>query len=63
MLFRKIGHRKSEVILDLVERGHRLVADDVVILTKKGEGISTGAEQQLLTFYGTRGIGMADVRI
>ena len=29
------GIGKSEVALDLVERGHRLVADDVVMLTKK----------------------------
>ncbi|MGE5863849.1 MAG: hypothetical protein ACM32J_01995 [Rhizobacter sp.] len=27
---------KSECVLDLVERGHRLVADDVVIVTKRG---------------------------
>ncbi len=35
----KSGIGKSEVALDLIERGHRLVADDVIILTKKGEGI------------------------
>ncbi len=35
----KSGVGKSEVALDLVERGHRLVADDLIILTKKGEGI------------------------
>lgn len=31
----KSGIGKSEVALDLIERGHRLVADDVIILTKK----------------------------
>ena len=31
----KSGIGKSEVALDLVERGHRLVADDVVVLSKK----------------------------
>ncbi len=35
----KSGVGKSEVALDLIERGHRLVADDVIILTKKGENI------------------------
>lgn len=29
------GIGKSEIALDLVERGHRLVADDVVILTQQ----------------------------
>ena len=34
LLFRgRSGIGKSEVALDLVERGHRLVADDIVIIT------------------------------
>jgi len=33
------GIGKSEVALDLVERGHRLVADDVVIITRTAEDI------------------------
>lgn len=32
------GIGKSEIALDLIERGHRLVADDVVMVTRKGEG-------------------------
>jgi len=36
LLTGKAGIGKSEVALDLVERGHRLVADDVVIATQKG---------------------------
>jgi len=32
------GIGKSECVLDLVERGHRLVADDVVICTRRGAG-------------------------
>ena len=39
----KSGIGKSEVALDLVERGHRLVADDVVILTKKNNVLMTSA--------------------
>jgi HPr kinase/phosphorylase len=59
----KSGIGKSEVALDLVERGHRLVADDVVMLTKKGEGILMGAGTKLGShFMEIRGIGIIDVR-
>ncbi|MEN8191798.1 MAG: HPr(Ser) kinase/phosphatase [Bacteroidota bacterium] len=59
----KSGIGKSEVALDLVERGHRLVADDVVILTKKGEGIIMGSGTDLTGhFMEIRGIGIIDVR-
>lgn len=59
----KSGIGKSEVALDLVERGHRLVADDVVILTKKGEGIIMGSGTELVKhFMEIRGIGILDVR-
>ncbi|MFA7227865.1 MAG: HPr(Ser) kinase/phosphatase [Melioribacteraceae bacterium] len=59
----KSGIGKSEVALDLVERGHRLVADDVVILTKKGEGILMGAGTDIVKhFMELRGIGIIDVR-
>lgn len=64
MLFMgKSGIGKSEVALDLVERGHRLVADDVVILTKKGEGILIGSGTDLVEhFMEVRGIGIIDIR-
>ena len=59
----KSGIGKSEVALDLVERGHRLVADDVVIFTKKGEGILIGSGTQLVQHYmEVRGIGLIDIR-
>lgn len=59
----KSGIGKSEVALDLVERGHRLVADDVVILTKKGEGILMGSGTDLVKhFMELRGIGIIDIR-
>ncbi len=59
----KSGIGKSEVALDLVERGHRLVADDVVVLTKKGENIIMGAGTELIKhFMEIRGIGIIDVR-
>jgi len=59
----KSGIGKSEIALDLVERGHRLVADDLVIFTKKGEGILMGAGTQLAQhFMEIRGIGIIDIR-
>lgn len=59
----KSGIGKSEIALDLVERGHRLVADDLVIFTKKGEGILMGAGTKLAQhIMEIRGIGIIDVR-
>lgn len=56
------GIGKSEVTLDLVERGHRLVADDVIILTKKGEGILMGSGVDLSKhFMEIRGLGLINV--
>lgn len=58
----KSGIGKSEVALDLIERGHRLVADDHIILTKKGEGILIGTGTNLAKHYmEIRGLGIIDV--
>jgi HPr kinase/phosphorylase len=58
----KSGIGKSEVALDLIERGHRLVADDLVILTKKGEGILIGSGTNLVKHHmEIRGLGIIDV--
>jgi HPr kinase/phosphorylase len=57
------GIGKSEVALDLIERGHRLVADDVVLVTRKGEGILIGSGTALAPhFMEVRGLGLLDVR-
>ncbi len=57
------GIGKSEVALDLVERGHRLVADDVVIASKKSEGLLMGSGTELAQhFMEIRGLGIVDVR-
>lgn len=54
---------KSEVALDLIERGHRLVADDVIILTKKGQGILMGSGTELgQKFMEIRGLGIIDIQ-
>lgn len=58
----KSGIGKSEVALDLIERGHRLVADDVIILTKKGEGILIGSGTDIAKHnMEIRGLGIIDV--
>lgn len=58
----KSGIGKSEVALDLVERGHRLVADDHIILTKKGENILMGSGTDVAKHYmEIRGLGIIDV--
>jgi HPr kinase/phosphorylase len=57
------GIGKSECVLDLVERGHRLVADDVVIATRRGNGLLIGRGHELQRHHmEIRGIGIIDVR-
>lgn len=57
------GIGKSEIALDLVERGHRLVADDVIMITRKGEGILMGSGTDLVKhFMEIRGLGLLDIR-
>ena len=57
------GIGKSEVALDLVERGHRLVADDVVHLIKRGDDVLIGRGDDFLKhFMEIRGVGVVDVR-
>ncbi len=56
------GLGKSETALELVHRGHRLVADDAVIAKRiKNEIIGTSAEN-IKFFMEVRGIGIIDVR-
>lgn len=54
---------KSEVGLDLVERGHRLVADDSVFVTRKSQGILMGTSSELLRDHmEIRGIGILNIK-
>ncbi|MCI0708439.1 MAG: HPr(Ser) kinase/phosphatase [Ignavibacteriae bacterium] len=63
LLVGRSGIGKSEIALDLVERGHRLVSDDVVMVTRKGEGILIGAGTDVVKhFMEIRGLGLIDVR-
>lgn len=54
---------KSETALDLVERGHRLVADDVVTITRRQTDVLIGSGNQLLRHHmEIRGLGIIDVQ-
>lgn len=56
------GIGKSECVLDLVERGHRLVADDLVIVTRRGNDVLIGRGHELQRHYmEIRGIGLIDI--
>ena len=56
------GIGKSECVLDLVERGHRLVADDLVLVTRRGNDVLIGRGHELQRHYmEIRGIGLVDI--
>lgn len=57
----KSGIGKSEVALDLIERGHRLVADDVVMLTKKSNVLMATPTEMNKHFMEIRGLGIIDI--
>jgi HPr kinase/phosphorylase len=57
------GIGKSECVLDLVERGHRLVADDVVQISRQGHDVLIGRGHELSRHHmEIRGVGIVDVR-
>lgn len=57
------GIGKSEVALDLVARGHRLIADDVITVTRKAEDIIVGKGNKALGYHmEIRGAGIVDVQ-
>jgi HPr kinase/phosphorylase len=63
LFYGRSGIGKSEIALDLIERGHRLVSDDVVMISRKGEGILMGSGTDLVKhFMEIRGLGIIDVR-
>jgi HPr kinase/phosphorylase len=63
LLFRgRSGIGKSECVLDLVERGHRLVADDIVNITKRGNDVLIGRGHEVSRHYmEIRGVGLIDI--
>ena len=56
------GIGKSECVLDLVERGHRLVADDLVIVRRRGRDVLIGRGHELQRHHmEIRGVGLVDI--
>ena len=56
------GIGKSELVLDLVERGHRLVADDIVITLRRGNDVLIGRSHELQRHHmEIRGVGLIDI--
>jgi HPr kinase/phosphorylase len=56
------GIGKSECVLDLVERGHRLVADDLVLVKRRGTDVLIGRGHELSRHYmEIRGVGLVDI--
>ena len=57
------GIGKSECVLDLVERGHRLVADDVVQISRRGLDLLIGRGLEMARHHmEIRGIGLIDIQ-
>lgn len=62
LLTGKSGIGKSETALELVKRGHRLVADDSVIINRVEDKLSGTAPSAIRYFMEIRGIGIIDVQ-
>lgn len=56
------GMGKSETALELINRGHRLVADDAVIVKRVADKLLGTAPEKTKFYMEVRGIGIIDVR-
>jgi HPr kinase/phosphorylase len=57
------GIGKSECVLDLVERGHRLVADDLVVVTRHGNDVLIGRGADHHEHHmEIRGVGLINIK-
>ena len=62
LIIGKSGIGKSETALDLIKRGHQLIADDLVEILEKEPGNLVGESPEILKRYmEIRGIGIVDV--
>ena len=63
LLLGESGIGKSEAAIELVKRGHRLVADDAVEIKKVAYNLLIGSAPEIIRYYvELRGIGVIDVR-
>jgi len=57
------GIGKSECGLELVTRGHKLIADDIVEITKKGDAVLYGRSTDLTKYFmEIRGLGVINIK-
>lgn len=62
MIIGKSGIGKSEAALDLILRGHRLVADDVVEIKKKPPSTLSGMSSEIIKYHmEIRGLGIINI--
>jgi HPr kinase/phosphorylase len=63
LLLGKSGIGKSEIALDLVMRGHRLVADDIVDVARRKPGAVYGAGNPVIKHHmEIRGLGIINIK-
>ncbi|WP_434383998.1 HPr(Ser) kinase/phosphatase [Melittangium boletus] len=62
LLLGKSGIGKSEIALDLVMRGHRLVADDIVDVTRRRQGVYGTGNAVIRHHMEIRGLGIINVK-
>lgn len=62
LLTGRSGIGKSETALELIHRGHRLVADDLVKFRKSTDGEVIGTASKLPFFMEIRGLGIIDIK-
>jgi HPr kinase/phosphorylase len=63
LILGKSGVGKSETALELIERGHRLVADDIVEIKKVDDFLIMGSGSNLIKHHiEIRGLGILNIR-
>ena len=62
LLTGKSGIGKSETALELIHRGHRLIADDMVKFYRDTQGDIVGKSAELPFFMEIRGLGIIDIK-
>jgi HPr kinase/phosphorylase len=63
LLLGKSGIGKSEIALDLVMRGHRLVADDIVDVKRRAQDTVYGAGSEIIKHHmEIRGLGIINIK-
>lgn len=62
LLLGKSGIGKSEIALDLIMRGHRLVADDIVNLTRRSRDVYGHGNDLIQHHMEIRGLGILNIK-